>query len=610
MKGPSLRRDCVGDIEAGAATNRSPRSRMCGEGFFASLRSAYSYTRWMYGPRVARLRTLLDRASTRPGGMYPAFRLATREVDDEERAAMWAMIAASPFAAAFTHWTAPLRSSKACAASLSALEPAFASVHAVLADLWERDQDPHAEPYPELRAALPASYAALLARFCEQFDSGREIFAHACGFEYFVEEVSTLFGAADERACLARGAMAWGRRAPHFAFKALSRSECLENALTHTPHGVDAAYLSESDLATLECPELLSQPAPVRPQACRSEITRVDTPPPPPPERLMPETPPRGPKISLVFPSEALPRIEPSFATASELRDALLTSYPDAAFFNAPLLGITRGRDIDTFPAWGWVSRLLRTRSDWWPSIGIALQHAVRDGGELAQKALADLLETHSTETIVLLDWTEPIADQWPDVRAPSAAAFGQPDHRLATIVSRQRALRDAQPALEVQIFDGKKGSASPARVTTEAELDSALARCARAGMPGAPDEGPWSWLASASLLHPSLAPMIPLACARFADGPHVEAMLDWFADHFDSWRYVDLLDGWSRTPPPWWNEPARRRKPRGWTRRPRWSQAHQTLGDVARAASSEAHTQAATPPIVDLPRLTKRAFA
>jgi len=52
----------------------------------------------MFAARVARLRTLLDRAPTRHGGMYPAFRLATREVDDEECAAMRAMIAASPLA--------------------------------------------------------------------------------------------------------------------------------------------------------------------------------------------------------------------------------------------------------------------------------------------------------------------------------------------------------------------------------------------------------------------------------------------------------------------------------------------------------------------------------
>jgi hypothetical protein len=45
---------------------------------------------------------------------------------------------------------------------------------------------------------------------------------------------------------------------------------------------------------------------------------------------------------------------------------------------------------------------------------------------------------------VVLLEWTEPVAARWPDVKAGlSALTFGHPDHRLATIVAGQRRMLD-----------------------------------------------------------------------------------------------------------------------------------------------------------------------
>ena len=83
--------------------------------------------------------------------------------------------------------------------------------------------------------------------------------------------------------------------------------------------------------------------------------------------------------------------------STSELRHALLASYPDAARFGAPIVASNRD---DTAAAGSWLMGLLRKRSDGWPAIGIALQHAAQDGGDLARGALADLLESFQ-QTIV-----------------------------------------------------------------------------------------------------------------------------------------------------------------------------------------------------------------
>jgi hypothetical protein len=293
--------------------------------------------------------------------------------------------------------------------------------------------------------------------------------------------------------------------------------------------------------------------------------------------------------------------VKPSFSTIAELRDALLASYPAAAYYGAPVVGIHRD---DTAPAWGWVQRLVQTRTDWWPAVGIALQHAAQDGGDLARIALADLLECYQ-ETVVLLEWTEPIARQWPDVVAgKSGAAFGQPDYRLATIVVGQRTLWDSQRSTEIGIEGiGPGGKYLHADVNTAADLEALLATSAKAGKPSG-GEGPWSWLLHELLFHHEMQPWVPAACAKFAAGSDAEvrAMLDWFAEDHDLWRCLDLLEGWSVSPPPWWNESVDT-KPRGWRHPIREGHVTGTkiLGEVAIGALSSARGQAGTHPIVDL---------
>jgi hypothetical protein len=300
--------------------------------------------------------------------------------------------------------------------------------------------------------------------------------------------------------------------------------------------------------------------------------------------------------------------VAPDFSSASELRDALLASYPDAGYFGgAPLIGINRGDE--TAPAWKWVDEFLRQRTDWWPALGIALQHAARDGGDIARVALADFLEL-SHDSMVLLEWTEPMAAIWPDVRAIThGTSFGDPDNRIATILAAQRKLWERQQTAPISVGGLEPdGSWVTVSVNTQADLDALLAKSAcvgqRRSFDALPTEGPWSWLLSELVLHEWMRPMVPAACAKLAGGtdPEVRAVLDWFTDEHDLWRYVDLLQSWSRAHPPWWNERADA-KPPGWKYPVRgWLADHpRTLGDIALAALSRARHQAATPPEIDL---------
>ena len=243
--------------------------------------------------------------------------------------------------------------------------------------------------------------------------------------------------------------------------------------------------------------------------------------------------------------------VEPAFSAASELRDALLASYPDAAHYSAPL--VAKGRD-DTAPAWGWIEILLTTRSDWWPALGIALQHAAQDGGAYARIALADALEA-SQATIPLLPWTEPTAQQFPDATAPThATGFGEPDWRLATIVRSQRALWRTQQGNEISAANiGPDGGWLTAQVHTPGDLEAMLAIAARG--PTTDADGPWSWLVPHLLFHPQWGPWMPSLCAKFlgagAVDVDVRAALDWYDEAHDLWRHIALLEGLARTPPP-----------------------------------------------------------
>ena len=302
------------------------------------------------------------------------------------------------------------------------------------------------------------------------------------------------------------------------------------------------------------------------------------------------------------------PGVNPEFATASGLRDSLLASYPDAAYFGGPVVG--RGRD-DTAPAWGWAIELIRTRTDWWPALGVALQHAVTNGGELARTAFADLL-AEFRDSLVLLPWASPIAESMPDVKARgSGTGWGLPDLRLETIVRDQRRYVDHVNAtnFEVALIDyGKSGRVISKRLTNESELRELLDETAQRGRFPDGDRGPWSWLGFELRTRDEWIRSALMQHAITLDPtnvPHVFALLDWFSEEQDLWRFEPLLANWHANPPAW-AATAANTKPKGWKRTVRsshWPEV-QTLGDITRHALWRAKKQLATPAVLDLPML------
>lgn len=320
-----------------------------------------------------------------------------------------------------------------------------------------------------------------------------------------------------------------------------------------------------------------------------------------------------GEKIRIVT-----PRVNPEFGTVKELRDALLGSYPDADYFGGPFVGCNRD---DTLPAWAWVVQLVRMRSDWWPAIGIALQHAATDGGSLARTAMADLLAGFR-DSIALVPWTEQLAHQWPDVKATSTGTgWGAPDLRLDTIIRDRQRFREHLDAASDEVFlmgHGRAAKAISGPLTNEAELRALLDESARAGQFPDGDKGPWSWLGFELLtrgewLRAAFHRVVlaidaaerAAAQDSFLDRASVCALLDWFSEERDLWRFEPLLADWYAKPPTWANTVAKS-KPKGWRRTIRsshWPDV-ETLGDVASHAFWRARKQLATAPIIDLPQL------
>ena len=317
---------------------------------------------------------------------------------------------------------------------------------------------------------------------------------------------------------------------------------------------------------------------------------------------FIPET---GAKIKLHWAHN----VQPSFATASELRDSLLASYPDAAETGVPL--VRKNRD-DAAPAWGWVREFLLKRSDWWQALGIALQHAATDGGEIAQTALVELL-AHYLESVALLPWTAPMAEVWPDRRSVNAAAtgWGAPDNRLDAMIRDQKKLMaDVRAGNGEAFLDGYGVGGKPiiGPLTNEAELRKLLVESARAGQSPGGNTGPWSWVAETMLfgdewLRPAFARIV--STIDHDDKAMVFALLDWFVEEQDLWRFAQLLQGWHEQPPSWWGTEAAI-TPSGWKRNMRsahWPDV-KTLGDVATEALRRAKWQVVTPPLLDLPLL------
>ncbi len=311
-----------------------------------------------------------------------------------------------------------------------------------------------------------------------------------------------------------------------------------------------------------------------------------------------------GEKIRIVYARG----VNPEFATASELKDNLLASYPDADFFRAPV--VDKGGD-NVAPAWGWVIELIRMRSDWWPAIGVALQHAVANGGELARTAFADLLAEYR-DSLVLLPWTAEMAASMPDVRARgTGTGWGAPDLRLETIVRDQQTYvaHLETTSSEVSLLGyGKGGKLIEAPLTNEADLRALLEQTAQGGQFPDGDKGPWSWLGFELRTRPDWlrnAFSRVVTTLDHSNEPQVFAFLDWVSEEQDLRLFEPVLESWYQKPLAWATTAANK-KPKGWKRTIRsshWPEV-QTLGDVARQALWRAKKQIATPPVVDLPQL------
>lgn len=300
-------------------------------------------------------------------------------------------------------------------------------------------------------------------------------------------------------------------------------------------------------------------------------------------------------------------RLQFSFATASELRNALLEAFADASYVNGPYILVPP----ETEPAWSWINTFIRSRTDWWGCTGVALQHAVHEGGDLARVALADLLANFKA-SIVLLPWTEPLGRRWPDVRATMNGAGwdkGQRDPRLEDLVTAQKAFvaTAAAPDRRVTLWGfNRNGTTAYAEIRDISQLEALLVRTAQAGR-FHDDQGPWSWLNNEVLHRRWLSAELPSTVERIASDERVgRAFLDWLGDGWDAWRFVPLLERWCANAPSWWAYAAKK-KPAGWQRpiRPSaWWSDVSTLGDVALRLLTRARAQLATPPVLDLPPL------
>lgn len=156
------------------------------------------------------------------------------------------------------------------------------------------------------------------------------------------------------------------------------------------------------------------------------------------------------------------------FASTSELRDALLEALtglpvPDLAWI--PL--DPSGNDEH---AWAWLGRLIRRRGDWRDAAGVALQHAVTEGGELARVAFADLVACDRS-LVAIERYVAPLAARWPDVRVTrSDTGWGRSTSRTPRLadVMRDRAELVAALASDAGPAAGAPTAGSPA---TERDL-------------------------------------------------------------------------------------------------------------------------------------------
>ena len=292
--------------------------------------------------------------------------------------------------------------------------------------------------------------------------------------------------------------------------------------------------------------------------------------------------------------------------STSDLVGAMQASLAQAGYHGGKPLVVV-GRDVSV-PAWEFVVDLARKDALWRSSCGVALQHAVSNGGDLEQTAFADLLANYRA-SMLLLDWTVPLAARFPNARATRAhtgMGGGAQDPTVAAVIAEQQALFPliTSPDREA-VLAGDKLVAVPDAAALAALLDQTAAQ-------GRPVEhgfgtGPWGWLHEEVFLRDWVVGALVSYVERVFAGRDiapVAAALDWLSDGHRLEAFVDVLRKAATAAPSWVTEAARTKPPR-WTRpiRPATWSGVATYGDVLIRLTTAA-TNAATPPREDLARL------
>jgi hypothetical protein len=293
-----------------------------------------------------------------------------------------------------------------------------------------------------------------------------------------------------------------------------------------------------------------------------------------------------------------------AFATASELGHCLLLS-----LLISP---------SNPYPSWAWLNNLIRTRSDWWPSIGVAMQFAALQGALLECAAPLSNLLASSRETVALLPWTTGIAENYPDIGAKhTETGWGAADLRLETIIQDQTAfvaIAKQQQGKETSLIGyGDRGSTIQGSLTNESNLRKLLDASAHAGQFPDENRGPWSWLGfeliiGGAYLHSNFLKIV--ATMATADLFNICALLDWFFEQRDLWTFISIIEGWEAANPSWWNLPVQT-KPQGWMQNMRscsWPGVT-TLGDIALYALARGIEQRNTPSVLDLSNVFRVAM-
>ncbi len=297
-----------------------------------------------------------------------------------------------------------------------------------------------------------------------------------------------------------------------------------------------------------------------------------------------------------------------AFASTSELKAQLLDAFKDAAYAGGPLIIVNRD---DTAPAWQWVGELIRVRSDWRECAGIALQHAVLDGGSQAQTTFADLM-ANQRSAIVLRRWTVPLALRFPAVTATSSATNmgGGSNPRLDAIMVEQAALAAAAESDKRQVLFSDWHGAFKPRVEPMpgvAELRALLIDTSLDGRSVRTEwgAGPWGWLHQEYLFRPWVYEVLPEVMREVlaTDAKHDFAALDWLCSRTDTRRFRAILEAWRDGPSSWWSDTAIT-PPLRW-RQPvlggLWRDV-KVLGDVVGQLLANADHEDATRPDSDLP--------